>query len=121
MNAEQIRRQVLISLEDMRAREVVSLDVQLMTTITSYMIVASGTSSQHIKSMADMVVRDAKKNRIKTRGVEGPSSTGWVLIDLNEVVVHIMLPEQRKVYQLESLWQVLPEEEWDDEQLQRNT
>lgn len=107
----EVKRQVLNSLKDMKARAVVSLDVQSMTIITDYMIIASGTSTQHIKSIADRVVRDAKKRGIDTLGMEGPSSAGWILIDLNEVIVHIMLPEQRELYQLESLWQVLPEEE----------
>ena len=113
MKADKVKQQVMNSLRDMKAREVVALDVQSMTTITDYMIVASGTSSQHIKSIADRVVRDAKKNHISALGMEGPSSAGWMLIDLNEVIVHIMLPEQRDLYQLESLWQVLPEEDED--------
>ena len=108
--SEHIVQQVLASLERLKARDIVSLDVRKMTGVTDYMIIGGGTSTQHIKSIANQVVRDAKQNKLDVIGVEGQNSAEWVLIDLNDVVVHLMLPEQRKLYQLESLWQVMAEE-----------
>jgi len=111
MKAEEVMRKVLESLAELKARDVTSLDVRKVTTMTDYMIVASGTSSQHIKSIATQVVRDAKKHKLDIIGIEGEDTAEWVLIDLNYVIVHLMMPSQRVLYQLESLWQVLPEEE----------
>lgn len=102
---------VLESLTELKARDLVSLDVRKMTTMTDYMIIASGTSTQHIKSIATQVTRDAKKHQLDIIGIEGEDGGEWVLIDLNYVIVHLMMPAQRELYQLESLWQVLPEEE----------
>ena len=81
-----------------------------MTSITDYMIIGGGTSTRHIRSMANQLVKDAKKSKLDIIGLEGQDSAEWILIDLNHVVVHLMLPEQRDLYRLESLWQVMPEE-----------
>ncbi len=107
---EQLLRWVLDALEDMKAREVAVLDVRGKTSVTDYMVVASGTSERHVHALADHVVEEMAARRIKPLGVEGEHSRDWVLVDLGDVIVHVMLPETRDFYQLEKLWQVEEEE-----------
>ena len=90
----------------MKAINPVLLDVEKVTEMADYIIVAEGTSKRHIASIADKVWEDAKKAKYEIIGIEGRTEKEWILIDLNCVVVHIMLPEIRELYRLESLWQV---------------
>ncbi|PID34056.1 MAG: ribosome silencing factor [Thiotrichales bacterium] len=80
------------------------LDVRGKSTITELMIIATGTSTRHIRSLAENVVVEAKKAGEQPLGVEGQRDTDWVLVDLDEIIVHIMLPETRDLYSLEKLW-----------------
>jgi ribosome-associated protein len=98
--------QVHHALEDIKARDTVEIDVRGKTSICDFMVVASGTSTRHVKSIADEVVRFAKKLNVQPLGVEGESEAEWVLVDLGDVVVHIMLPRVREFYALERLWTV---------------
>lgn len=104
--AEQLLQWVLDALDDMKAREVTVLDVRGKTSVTDYMVVASGTSERHVHALADHVVEAMAEHRIRPLGVEGEHSRDWVLVDLGDVIVHVMLPETRDFYQLEKLWQV---------------
>lgn len=104
MKAEQIRDLALDALVDMKALDVRTLDVHALTSIMDYMIVASGTSDRHVRSLADAVVERAKQNGVRPLGVEGERHAQWALVDLGDVVVHIMRPEVRDFYQLEKLW-----------------
>jgi ribosome-associated protein len=97
---------VLNALDDMKAVDIRVLDVRDQTSITDLMIVASGTSTRHIKSVADHIAVEAKKIGVPTPGVEGDKGSEWILIDLIDIVVHIMMPETRAFYALEKLWSV---------------
>tara|TARA_R110001583_G_scaffold14187_13_gene59677 strand:+ start:1500 stop:1856 length:357 start_codon:yes stop_codon:yes gene_type:complete len=106
MNAEQVQKLVQDALEDVKGREIVTLDVRGMSGVTDYMVVCSGTSNRHVKSLADNVWVEVKKKGLVPIGMEGQETGEWVLVDLGDVVVHVMLPEARVFYDLERLWQV---------------
>ncbi len=94
------------ALEDMKALDIRVLDVRDQTSITDLMVIASGTSTRHIKSIADHVAAEPKKLGVNTPGVEGDKGSEWILIDLIDIVVHVMMPETRSFYALEKLWSV---------------
>ena len=94
------------ALDDMKAVNVKVLAVKKLTDITDTMIIASGNSDRHVRSIADRVVEFAKKAGFRPMGVEGERDGEWVLVDLQDVIVHIMLPKVREFYRLESLWDV---------------
>jgi ribosome-associated protein len=92
------------ALEDIKAVNVSVLDVRELTDIADTLIIASGNSDRHVRSIADRVVEFAKKSGFRPMGVEGERDGEWVLVDLQDVIVHIMLPRVREFYRLESLW-----------------
>jgi ribosome-associated protein len=94
------------ALDEMKAVNVKVLAVNKLTDITDTMIIASGNSDRHVRSIADRVVEHAKKAGFRAMGVEGERDGEWVLVDLQDVIVHIMLPKVREFYRLESLWDV---------------
>jgi ribosome silencing factor RsfS/YbeB/iojap len=96
---------VLAALEDMKAVNVKAMDVRGITDITDMMVVASGTSDRHVKSIADRVVQRCKEAGYRPFGIEGERDGEWVLLDLHDVVVHVMLPRVREFYALEKLWE----------------
>ena len=98
--------QVHAALENMKAKDVIEIDVRGKTSIADYLVVASGTSTRHVKSVADEVVQFAKKCGVMPLGVEGEREAEWVLVDLGDVIVHVMLPRVREFYALERLWTV---------------
>jgi len=102
---ENLKVLIVQALEDMKARDIKVLDVRRLTDVTDFMIVASGTSDRHVKSMA-IRVRDDVRDQAQVRpiGVEGENQGEWVLIDLGDIVVHLMRPETREFYDLERLW-----------------
>jgi len=104
MNAEQLLKLVLDTLEDAKSRDVVVMDVRGKTNMTDFMVMASGTSERHVRSIAGHVAEEAKKNQILPLGMEGETVGEWVLVDLGDVIVHVMKPETREFYQLEKLW-----------------
>ena len=95
---------VLDALADMKALEVKVLDVRGLTDIADFMVIASGTSDRHVRSAAQRVVERTKEAGFRPHGVEGQQDSDWVLIDLNEMIVHVMLPRVREFYGLEKLW-----------------
>lgn len=104
MQSEELKQLAVAALEDLKAGAVAVLDVRGKTTITDYMVIASATSSRHLKSLADNVVTRVKQQGGRPLGVEGENSGEWALVDLGDVVVHVMTPEIRDFYQLEKLW-----------------
>ena len=113
MQTKQLKDVAVAALEDMKAKDIVVLDVRKLTTITDMMIIASGTSTRHVKALADNVVEQAKKAGCRPLSVEGEREAEWILVDLADVIVHVMLPNTRDFYQLEKLWRM---EERDDEE-----
>lgn len=97
------------ALADVKAKEIVELDVSSISNVSDAIVIASGTSTRHIKSLADNVAEEARKAGFRPIGVEGERDAEWILIDLGFVVVHVMLPAARKFYDLESLWRTAPE------------
>lgn len=94
----------LEALNEAKALDINIFDVTNLTSISDFMIVASGRSNRQVSSIADKVIEAAKKNHYKTLGVEGKREGEWVLVDLGDVIVHVMHPESREYYQLEKLW-----------------
>lgn len=102
--AASLKTVILAALDDMKALEVKFLDVRGLTDIADFMVIASGTSDRHVRSVAQRVVEKAKEAGFRPHGVEGQQDGDWVLIDLNETIVHVMLPRVREFYGLEKLW-----------------
>jgi len=92
------------ALDDLKAVDVHTLDVRHLTTVTDTMVVASGRSDRHVRAIAGAVVEQCKKAGFRPLGVEGERSGEWVLVDLADLVVHVMLPRVREFYNLEKLW-----------------
>jgi ribosome-associated protein len=101
-----LRKHVIDALEELKAKDIREIDVRGKTSIADLLVIASGTSARHVKSIADEVVRFAKKAGVMPLGVEGEQEAEWVLVDLGDVIVHVMLPRIREFYGLERLWTV---------------
>ncbi|PHR66479.1 MAG: ribosome silencing factor [Idiomarina sp.] len=104
MQAEQLRDFVVEKVEDLKGRDVKVLDVHDQTDIAEYMIICSGNSKTHVRSIANYVATEAKHHGVAPLGVEGHEHSEWVLVDLGDVVVHIMQESIRDFYELEKLW-----------------
>lgn len=101
-----LEKMVIKALKGLKGLEIVSLDVRHLTSVTDTMIVCTGTSTRHVKSLADNVLKELSKEKIKPLSIEGENEGEWVLIDLTDVMVHIMLARTRDFYQLEQLWNI---------------
>ncbi|MFC4820636.1 ribosome silencing factor [Dokdonella ginsengisoli] len=101
-----MRSVVLDALDNLKAKDVQEIDVRGKSSVADLLVIASGTSSRHVKSLADEVVRKAKQAGQPPIGVEGQREAEWVLVDLGDVIVHVMLPRTREFYGLERLWTV---------------
>lgn len=106
MTFDELKPLVINALEDLKAAELTEIDVRGKTSVTDLMVVAIGTSNRHVKSLADSVVMKCKKAGLQPLGVEGERDGEWVLVDLGDIVVHVMLPQVRDYYNIEKLWEV---------------
>jgi ribosome-associated protein len=106
MPLEALRKIVVDALEELKAQEIKILDVRGIASFTDLMVVASGTSTRQVKALADKVVEKCVTAGVRPLGVEGQQEAEWVLVDLADIVVHVMLPQTRDFYNLEKLWSV---------------
>lgn len=104
MKPSALRDHVTAAIEDLKGLDIVSLDVTALTPMTDYMVLTSGSSNRHVKAIADNVSESAKAIGIQPKGIEGRESYEWVLVDLGDVLVHVMNAEARSFYELERLW-----------------
>ena len=104
MRPRDLRNLVVEALTDRRGRDVVVLEVSALTDVTDYMVLVTGTSRRHVRALVDAVHDAAKQRSARILGVEGADAGEWVLLDLADVVVHVMQTETRAFYDLERLW-----------------
>jgi ribosome-associated protein len=105
ITSKKILDQVLVTLDDGKGQDIKILDLKGKTNIADFMVVVSGTSERHVRALASHVVEDAKLIDVPPVGVEGELTGEWVLVDLGDVIVHVMKPQTRDFYQLEKFWQ----------------
>ncbi|MDU0112718.1 ribosome silencing factor [Psychrosphaera aquimarina] len=105
MQNQQILEFVLDKIDDLKARDIITIDVSKTSTITDFMVICSGNSKKHVQSIADHVALEAKAVDETPLGVEGKDEGEWVLVDMGPVVLHVMQEGTRDFYQLEKLWQ----------------
>ena len=108
MSNEKLKNNITSALEDLKADDIVVLSVAESSTVTDWMVIASGTSNRHVKALANNVEVEAKRSGFKPLGSAGNDTAEWVLVDFGDVIVHIMLPSTREFYDLESLWTLKP-------------
>jgi len=106
MQVEDLLKLVETELDERKALHIKVLDVRRKSSITDYMVVATATSSRHAQSLCEHIVEKVKQNGMQPLGVEGQPGSDWVLLDLGDVVVHVMTGHAREFYQLEKLWSV---------------
>jgi ribosome-associated protein len=99
-----IKKNVLSALEDIKAFDIVSIDIRKQTSIADYIIIASANSSRQAKALADNIKERMQKINIPLIGIEGSSGSEWVLVDLGDIIIHIMTPTSRVHFNLEELW-----------------
>ena len=109
MKASELRDHVVAALEDLKGVNIVTLDVAELTPMTDYMVLVTGTSNRHVKALVDTANESSKAIGIQPLGIEGRESYDWVLVDLADVIVHVMNEEARNFYELERLWSDLDE------------
>lgn len=97
---------VLDTLDERKGQNIKTINVQDKTSITDFMVLATGTSQRHIQSLSSYVVEKVKKNGLIPLGIEGEQNSEWVLLDLGDIILHIMTAQTREFYQLEKLWEV---------------
>jgi ribosome-associated protein len=109
MNSVQLKKAIISILEEHKAANISAFDVSKITDISDYLIICSATSSRHIKALSDHVIEQVKKRGVMPIGYEGrKGEQGWALIDLGDIIIHIMIPEIREFYNLEKLWNITP-------------
>ena len=105
MQTKNLQKMAITALEDLQALDLRLMDVRSLTTITDFMILCTGRSTRHVKAIADNLIMVAKKKQLSYLHLEGELDDGWMLVDMGDLVVHIMLPTVRAFYNLEALWE----------------
>ncbi|MCC5888271.1 MAG: ribosome silencing factor [Gammaproteobacteria bacterium] len=108
MTSDDLQGLVMDALDDLKGQNVLALDVSGSSSVTDWMVIASGTSGRHVKSLVDRLIERVKAQGVVPIGVEGQATLEWVLVDLGDVVVHVMQKETRTFYDLERLWRTSP-------------
>lgn len=106
MAPDTLRDLVLTALDDLKGQEILALDVSGASSFTDWMVIASGTSNRHVRALVDSVVEAVKERGVQPLGLEGQQGMEWILVDLGDVVVHVMQAESRSFYDLERLWKL---------------
>lgn len=109
MQTEELLNLIVSELDERKAHQVTTLDVRGKTSITDYMVIATATSTRHAKALCDYVIEKIKAHDLQPLGMEGEPGSDWVLLDLGDVVLHVMTGQAREFYQLEKLWSVSAE------------
>lgn len=109
MKSEELRDLAINALDDLKGIDINTLDVRTLTSITDYMIICTGRSTRHVKALAENVVSKAKEKKLSFIRTEGNHQSEWVLVDLGDVVIHVMLAATRSFYALEDLWEPVRE------------
>lgn len=104
MQGTELKDFIVDQLEEIKAKEITVIEIGEKSTIADYMIIASGTSTRHVKSIAIQLVKELKEKNLQPLGVEGDDVGEWVLVDSGDVITHVMQPITRDYYQLEKLW-----------------
>lgn len=105
MQIEKLLKIVEQTLDERKGVDIKTIDVRGKTTVTDYMVIATGTSDRHLKSLCEYVLEDVKANGFTPLGVEGGDGSDWVLLDLGDIILHVMTEQTRAFYQLEKLWE----------------
>ena len=108
MNSKKLSQLVVVALDDLKGESIRCINVKKLTSITDYMVIATGRSNTHIRALGDTVVKKVKESGLTVVGVEGRLQSEWMLVDVGDVVVHIMLSKVRALYNLEDLWNFHP-------------
>jgi len=108
VDSAELKQFVIDKIEDLKAKDIVTLEVSNLSNITDYMVVCSGTSKTHVKAIAENLVVESKRAKLHIYGVEGRESSEWVLVDLGDVILHVMQDKTRDFYELEKLWTEKP-------------
>jgi ribosome-associated protein len=103
-HSQQMKDTAVAALDDGKGQEIRALDVRGVTDITDFMVVVTGTSDRHVRSLADRVTDAMRERGYRALGTEGEETGDWILVDFGDVIVHVMLPETREFYDLEKLW-----------------
>jgi ribosome-associated protein len=104
LKKKELREIILEAANDLKGQSIDCIDVRRLTSIADYMVIVTGRSSTHVKALSDNVVKEVKKANFEVVGVEGRAQSEWVLVDLGDIVVHVMLSRFRELYNLEELW-----------------
>ncbi|MDD7804807.1 MAG: ribosome silencing factor [Endozoicomonas sp. (ex Botrylloides leachii)] len=104
MRSDKLKKLVVDALNELKGNDIISMNVADLSSVTDHMVIACGTSNRHVKSLADNVIDKCKEQGVHPLGTEGIETSEWILVDLGDVVAHIMLPATRQFYDLERLW-----------------
>ena len=108
MNSKQLAKSIAKIADDKKAQDIVVLDLKKVSSFADYFVICSGTSDRQVKTIANAIEGELKKEDVRILGVEGLKTGHWVLVDLGDVVAHVFYHEERHYYQLEELWSDAP-------------